>query len=124
MLCDVCLNLDRFLDEDDRWQIGIKADLMPEYSLQFTLSKLRVSVESGCETCSVILSGLKLISRNLSLFDVSREYRGRFILQSDCSLEVEIFEEDEYNSAASAYARIQFYTLPGARVIIGMIVLG
>ncbi|KAE9364356.1 HET-domain-containing protein [Stipitochalara longipes BDJ] len=116
MRCDVCLSLDRFSDADDRWQIDIKADLMPEYSLQFTSSKLRVSVESGCETCSVVLSGLKLISRNLSLFDVSRDYRGRFILQSDCSLEVEVFEDDENNSAASAYARIQFYTLPGLHV--------
>ncbi|PVH81233.1 HET-domain-containing protein [Cadophora sp. DSE1049] len=108
MPCDVCFSLDRFSDEDDRWRIDIKADLMAEYSLPFTLSKLSASAESGCETCSVVLSGLKLISRNLSLFDVARDYSGRFILQSDRSLEVEIFDNEENNSVA----RIQFYTLP------------
>ncbi|KAH7357083.1 heterokaryon incompatibility protein-domain-containing protein [Rhexocercosporidium sp. MPI-PUGE-AT-0058] len=114
MPCDVCFSLDRFSDEHDRWRIDIKADLMAEYSLTFTFSKLGASAESGCETCSVVLSGLKLISRNLSLFDVARDYSGRFILQSDHSLEVEIFDKEEQIPVASPCARIQFYTLPGS----------
>jgi hypothetical protein len=115
--CDVCLSLDRFSDEDDRWQLGMKADLTAEYSLEFVSSQLRVSIESGCATCSIVLSGLELISRNLSLFDASKPYRGRFILQSDSPLEVEIFDEEEDDSPSSACARIQFYTLPCAHSV-------
>jgi hypothetical protein len=112
--CDVCISLDRFSDEDDRWQVGIKADLSPEYFLEFTSSQLSVSVESGCVTCSIILSGLEQISRHLSLFDAARPYGGRFVLQAGCPLEVEIFHGDEDGSPERACARIQFYTLPGA----------
>jgi hypothetical protein len=113
--CGVCLGLDRLLVEDDRWQRGIKADRTVEYSLDFESSQLSASVKSGCRTCSIVLSGLELISRNLSLFDVSRAYRGRLILQPKFSLEVEIFddEHEEEDSSSSARVRIQFYTLPG-----------
>lgn len=115
--CDVCLSLDRFSDEHDRWQVGVRTDLTAEHSLEFVSSQLKISVESGCATCSIVLSGLELISRNLSLFDASKPYRGRFIFQSDSPLEVEIFDEDEENSPSSACARIQFYTLPGAHSV-------
>jgi hypothetical protein len=113
--CGVCLGLDRLLVEDDRWQRGFKADLTVEYSLDFESTQLSASVESGCRTCSIISSGLELISRNLSLFDVSRAYRGRLILQPEFPLEVEIFddEHEEEDSPSSARVRIQFYTLPG-----------
>jgi hypothetical protein len=117
--CNVCLGLDRFSVEDDRWQLGIKADLTAEYSLLFESSQLIASVESGCETCSIVSSGLELVSRNLSLFDASRAYRGRFIVHDYCPLEIEIFDEEEKeeemdeDAEVSARARIQFYTLAG-----------
>jgi hypothetical protein len=117
--CNVCLGLDRFSVENDRWQLGIKADLTAEYSLLFESSQLNASVKSGCETCSIVLSGLELISRNLSLFDASRAYRGRFIVHDYCPLEVEIFdeegdqEEEDEDAEVSARARVQFYTLAG-----------
>jgi hypothetical protein len=122
--CDVCLGLDRCrLVEDDRWVLGIKADLTAEHTLLFESSKLHASAESGCETCSVVSRGLELIGRDLSLFDVSLAYRGRFILQAERPLEVEIFDEQEgeeeeeeeegEKAEASVCTRIQFYTLPG-----------
>jgi hypothetical protein len=116
--CDFCLGLDRDSVEDDRWQLGIKADLTAEYSLEFDSSQLSASVKSGCETCSIVSRGLELISRNLSLFDASRAYRGRLILQPDCPLEVEIFDEEDDDFRASTRARIQFYTLPGVYCIL------
>jgi hypothetical protein len=114
--CAVCLGLDRLSVEPNRWQLNIKADFTAEYSLKFESSQLSASVESGCETCSIISRGLGLISRNLLLFDASRAYRGRLILQPDCPLEVEILDEDpeeEEDSQLSARARVQFYTLRG-----------
>lgn len=114
--CSVCLGLNRLSVEDDRWQHGIKADRTVEYSLDFESSQLSASVESGCRMCSIVSSGLELISRNLSLFDVSRAYRGRLILQPEFPLEVEIFDDEndeEEDSPSSARVRIQFYTLPG-----------
>ena len=114
--CGVCLGLDRLSVEDDRWQRGIEADRTVEYSLDFESSQLSASVESGCRTCSIVSSGLELISRNLSLFDVSQAYRGRLILQPEFPLEVEIFDDEhevEEDSPSSARVRIQFYTLPG-----------
>ncbi|KAG9229836.1 heterokaryon incompatibility protein-domain-containing protein [Amylocarpus encephaloides] len=116
--CDVCLDLDRF--SDDRWKLSIKADLTDEYSFQFESSRLGDSVDAGCENCSIVKRGLELISRNLSLFDVSQIYRGRFILQPDSPLEVEILNEEEKKEyeegeefEATGCARVQFYTLPG-----------
>lgn len=111
--CDVCLGLDRFGPDENRWQLSIKADLTAEYSVEFKSSQLSASVESGCETCSVISRGLELISRNLSLFDAARACRGRLILQPDRPLEVEIFDEEEEKEDSDARVRVQFYTLPG-----------
>jgi hypothetical protein len=118
--CDVCLGLDRNSVEDNRWVQVIKGDLTAEHSLLFGSSKLHASAESGCETCSIVSRGIELIGRDLSIFDVSLAYRGRFILQAERPLEVEIFEEqeegeeeEEEEAEESACTRIQFYTLPG-----------
>jgi hypothetical protein len=115
--CHVCLGLDRRSVENDRWQLGFKDDLTAEYTLDFKFSQLRASVESGCETCSVVSSGLELINRNLTLFDVSRAYRGRFILQPEVPPEVEIFDDEQEQNdedvPSNACARFQFYMLPG-----------
>jgi hypothetical protein len=115
MPCDVCLGLDRFAD--DRWKIEIKADLTPEYSLAFLSSQLMESVESGCTACSMVLRGLDLISRNLSLFDASRPFRGRFILQPDNPLEVEIFHTAAEEPSIDTFARVQFYAHSGAHAV-------
>ena len=83
-----------------------------EYSLDFESSQLSASVESGCRMCSIVSSGLELISRNLSLFDVSRAYRGRLILQPEFPLEVEIFDDEndeEEDSPSSARVRPVLY---------------
>lgn len=114
--CDICLNLDRILDEDDRWRIDIKDDLTAEYSLAFDSSRLKDAVNSKCVICSIVLEGLELTGNKLSLFDALRPYRGRFILQPGCPLEVEVFDGDEYNKSESARTRIQFYTLPGSQL--------
>jgi hypothetical protein len=121
--CDVCLGLDRRSLEDDRWVQVIKGDLTAEHSLLFESSKIHASAESGCETCSIVSRGLELIGRNLSLFDASLAYRGRFMLQAERPLEVEIIEEqeeekeeekeEEEEAEAITCTRIQFYTLPG-----------
>jgi hypothetical protein len=112
--CGVCLNLDRFSDEDHGWQIDIKDDLTAEYSLAFVSSRLKNSGDSRCVICSIVLNGLELMNVKLLLFDTSRPYRGRFILQPDCPLEVEIFDGEEFDLLASARTRFQFYTLPGS----------
>jgi hypothetical protein len=120
--CHVCLGLQQHSadSEDDRWQLGFKADLTAEYTLDFESSQLHTSVESGCDTCSVVSSGLELINRNLSLFDVGL-YRGRFILQPqpEIPVEVEIFNdelEEKDDFPPSTRARIQFYMLPGESI--------
>jgi hypothetical protein len=117
MPCQVCLGLDRLSEVAETtpgWQMEIKADLTPEYSLRFQSSELIESAKSGCFNCSVVLNGLNLISRNLSLFDTAQPYAGHFILQFGSPLEVEFFGQD--GDKLSTIPRVQFYTLPGESI--------
>ena len=121
MPCSICLNLDRSSDEEDRWQIEIKDDLTAEYSLAFVSSQLKNSVISQCVICSIVLNGLELMSSKLSLFDAEQPYRGRFIVQPGCPLEVEVFDGEEFDTSASARTRVQFYTLPGSQLSLSLV---
>jgi hypothetical protein len=107
--CDICLSFDRHFDRGNRWHVGIRDDLTLEYSLEFECQQLKISAQSGCATCSVVLSGLQLMSRKY-IRGESQPHRGRFILQADSPLEVEILDPEK-----KEHVRIQYYTLIGSQ---------
>jgi hypothetical protein len=109
--CDTCFDLDH---TSTRWNVDVKDNLTIEYSLSFESSQLALAAEQGCAICSLIRNGLELMSRKLFLFDQLRPYRGRFILQTDCPVEVEVVDESRMDLSAKPSARIQYYTHEGA----------
>jgi hypothetical protein len=115
--CKTCLDLNRFTEQAKaRWCVEIKDDLREEYALEFESPGLEVSAKSGCRICWIVRNGLELMSRKLFLLDTSQAYRGRFILQTDCPLEIEVSDSQQVDDEAqepSQCARVQFYTVPG-----------
>jgi len=110
MPCEICRNFDRHFDSGNCWHADIRDDLTLEYSLEFESQQLKLSAQSGCATCSVVLSGLQLMSRKYALIrGESQPHRGRFILHSDSPLEVEILDPE-----TKEHVRIQYYTLIGS----------
>ncbi|KAH6677603.1 heterokaryon incompatibility protein-domain-containing protein [Halenospora varia] len=110
--CSICLKFDRLYDHGNRWQVGIRDDLRLEYSLEFDFQKLMQSAQSGCATCSIVLNGLQLMSRKLFILDdlESQPRHGRFILQAESPLEVEVVDAQK-----NERVRIQYYTLAGSK---------
>ncbi|KAH8597733.1 heterokaryon incompatibility protein-domain-containing protein [Bisporella sp. PMI_857] len=110
-LCLICLNFDRLFGDGNRWHVDVRDDLTLEYSLEFESQQLKRSAESGCATCSVVLSGLQLMSRKSFIFEEWQPHRGRFILQADSPLEVEVIDPQKNEPV-----RIQYYTLTGSKI--------
>jgi hypothetical protein len=108
--CLVCLNFDRLFDHGNRWHVDVRDDLTLEYSLEFEFLQLKLSAQSGCPTCSIVLSGLQLMSRKLFIFEESQQHQGRFILQADSPLEVEVIDPRKNEPV-----RIQYYTPTGSQ---------
>ena len=113
--CEVCLDLNSQV-EANRWQFGIRHDLVVEYTLAFNCVRLKASAKSGCPICSTIWSGFELIihDRRLHYFvavDGQQQHQGRLILQPDRSLEVELFDTDR---ASHPTIRLQYYTVEGS----------
>jgi hypothetical protein len=116
--CEVCLDLRLHHAsplEGRNWRVRVKDDLTLEYLLQFASHDLKRLSEAGCGTCWIVKEGLSRISVNLHLFDDTGPYQGRFILQDDCPLEVEVFGEQAVKSDKSFSLRIQYYSLQGLR---------
>jgi hypothetical protein len=113
--CTVCLDLDRTLEHDDsRWRYEIKEDLTAEHSLEFESSQLELSANAGCATCLIVRDGFKEFVDRVASSEKLEQYRGRFILQSDCPLEVEILDQRQNaDSDSDVMARVQYYTLEG-----------
>lgn len=114
--CEVCLGLR--LDhtsrlEDRNWCVRVKDDLTLEYYLEFASYDLNRASEMGCRICRIVAKGLWVMSSNLHLFDAQRPYRGRFVLQQDCPLEVEVSGDP---TSRSFSVRIQIYSLQGLHV--------
>ncbi|CAG8958602.1 hypothetical protein HYFRA_00009919 [Hymenoscyphus fraxineus] len=113
--CEVCLGLSVGNElENDRWELVVRVDNTIEHSLEFESTQMSAAAESGCVTCSVILNGISLMSRNSSLFDTSQGYRGRLVVQRRSPLEVEILDKNQrgYARRATARGRMQIYALP------------
>jgi hypothetical protein len=116
--CEVCLDLDKCAITESgkpRWDDAIKDDLSPEHSLEFDLSELEMSAKSGCHICAVVWNGWGLMGQKL-LVDQPQPPRGRFILQANCPLEVEIFNMCPPEKKSVPFARLQFYTLAGLKL--------
>jgi hypothetical protein len=107
-ICEVCLGLDH---TSTRWRVVVRDDLTIEYTLEFKFPELTLAADRGCPICSIIHKGLELMSSALLLSDHTQTYRqgGRFILQNDSPIELEL---DGCRSS-----RIQYYTDEGVLVI-------
>ena len=108
--CLICLNFDRLFDHGNRWHVDVRDDLALEYSLEFESLQLKLSAQSGCAKCSIVLGGLQLMNRKLFIFEESQPHRGRFILREDNPLEVEVIDPQKNEPV-----RIQYYTLAGSQ---------
>lgn len=115
MPCEVCLDL-KNLGRSHRWNLRARKDLTWEYTLEFSSSQLEQASRSGCRTCSIVLEGLQVITRESSILDMLQPYQGHFILQQHHPLEIEITtrsEELKLKGPQSSYLRIQIYSNTG-----------
>ncbi|CAG8950117.1 hypothetical protein HYFRA_00008352 [Hymenoscyphus fraxineus] len=112
--CRICLDLNPFIEENERWTIGVR-DGCVEYVMGFVVDQLEISAGNGCPTCSAIWSGLKLLTSSHSIFPAiaSTPQRGRFILQEECPLEIELMQGANGDSEIYPPVRIQYYTAAG-----------
>lgn len=91
-----------------KWKVYIHpGDLSKEYRLLFTSYQLQLAANSGCANCSLLLDGLRTISKKLDVFDDAQSYQGRIIVRDGCTLQMEV-----RGSKMNAPIRLEFFTPP------------
>ena len=122
--CLVCLDLDRNTGNDHRrWKTRFDKNIK-EYFLSFEIIELQTS-SSQCAICLIVSKGIALMSE--IVFDLSKASKGRFVLQTQCPLEIELLgeeveaedeaeDDDKDKTKAGSFGfgyRLQYYGIKG-----------